>query len=446
MVNNWNAASWREKKIQQYPEYNDAEALTAVENQIKKSPELVSFGEIRNLKQDLAKVAEGKAFLLQGGDCAESFAEFSAENLRNYFRVVLQMTMVLMYGTGLPIVKVGRIAGQFAKPRSAPTENINGTDYLSYRGDMVNDLALDDAARQADPNRLLQVYNQSASTLNYLRSLARGGYAQIDKINEWNVEFVANSPQGARFKDIAENISDSLNFLEACQLHPAQIRELSEANFYTSHEGLHLAYEEALTRAGEDKNYCCSAHMLWIGNRTRNPEEAHVEFMRGIQNPIGIKISQEIPHDDLLKLLDTINPENEAGKIVLISRMGAGNVADGLPPILRKVESEGKKVIWSCDPMHGNTEKAANGYKTRKFNNILAEVQQFFEIHKAEGTVAGGVHFEMTGQDVTECLGGAQAISEVDLKERYQTACDPRLNGSQALELAFLISEALKAK
>lgn len=441
----WNPGSWREKPIQQYPVYTDEAALNAVENSLLKKPELVSYGEIRDLKAELAQVSEGKAFLLQGGDCAETFADFSGKNLRDYFRVLLQMTMVLMYGTGLPVVKVGRIAGQFAKPRSAPMESVDGKELPSYRGDMVNELDFTEASRNPDPDRLMQVYNQSASTMNYLRSLARGGYASLDKINEWNMQFVDGSPQGERFRSIANQIGDSLKFLSACQLQPEHIKELSEAKFYSSHEGLHLAYEEALTRAGDEKYYCCSAHMLWIGNRTRNPDEAHIEFMRGIENPIGMKVDSKIDLDELIKLLDILNPENEAGKIVLISRMGEGKVSDGLPNLLRRVKQEGRNVVWSCDPMHGNTEKAANGYKTRKFNNILGEVKQFFEVHKSEGTIAGGVHFEMTGQDVTECLGGAQAISEVDLKERYQTACDPRLNASQSLELSFLISEALKA-
>ena len=441
----WNPSSWREKPIKQFPEYPDLAALHAVEGKMKSMPELVSYGEIRNLKADLAKVGRGEAFLLQGGDCAETFLDFNAKYLRDYFRVLLQMTMVLMYGTGLPVVKVGRIAGQFAKPRSANTEMIDGREYLSYRGDLINDIEANDEARKADPQRLLQVFNQSAVTLNYLRSLASGGYASLNRVNQWNLDFVEKSPQGERFQKIANQINDAMRFISAADLSPDKVEQLSQATFYSSHEGLHLGYEEALTR-GDDKEgyYCCSGHMLWIGDRTRNPDEAHVEFMRGIENPVGCKVGPSTNVDELLRLIDILNPKNEEGRLTLITRMGADKVQELFPQILRRVTAEGKNVVWSCDPMHGNTEKAPNGYKTRKFNNILTEVKEFFEVHKAEGTVAGGVHFEMTGQDVTECLGGAQAISEIDLKDRYQTACDPRLNASQSLELAFLIAEELK--
>lgn len=445
MKQNWTPGSWRQKPIQQYPSYPDAGKLEEVEKKLKNSPELVSFGEIRKLKSELADVAAGKAFLLQGGDCAESFAEFNAKNLRDYLRVLLQMTMVLMYGTGLPVVKVGRIAGQFAKPRSSATEIINGVELPSYRGDQINDPEPTLAARQADPERLLKVFNQSAITLNYLRSLARGGYASLNRVNKWNLDFVKNSPQGEHFQDIANQIDHALKFIAATRLMPETLEALNEASFYTSHEALHLAYEESLTRQNDEGNYACSAHMLWIGDRTRNPEEAHVEFMRGIENPIGMKVGPSMKVDDLVKLTEILNPQNEPGRLTLITRMGADKVADLLPPLVRKVKEAGRVVIWASDPMHGNTEKTPNGYKTRKFNNVLSEVKQFFEVHKAEGTVAGGVHFEMTGQDVTECLGGAQAISEVDLKQRYITACDPRLNASQSLELAFLLAENIKA-
>lgn len=436
----WSPDSWRSKPIKQYPEYPDAKALLGAESALKKMPELVSYGEVRNLKRDLAEVAAGRAFLLQGGDCAESFDEFSAKYLRDYFRVLLQMTMVLMYGTGLPVVKVGRIAGQFAKPRSAPTEVIDGKEYESYRGDMFNSADVNDEARKPDPQRLLQVYNQSAATLNYLRSLASGGYASLSRVNKWNLSFAANS----KFSPIAEHINESLKFLAAAGLGADETSNLSQATFYSSHEGLHLGYEEALTRGEDDEFYCCSAHMLWIGDRTRTLDEAHVEFMRGIQNPIGMKVGPSIKPDELVKLTEVLNPNNEAGRLTLIARFGADKIAAHLPQLIKAVKAAGRNVIWSCDPMHGNTEKTANGYKTRRFDNILSEVKQFFEIHKAEGTYAGGVHFEMTGQDVTECLGGAQDITESNLEERYKTACDPRLNASQALELAFLIAEELK--
>jgi len=443
---NWKPDSWRTKNLKQFPDYPNPAKLTEVENELKKLPELVSYGEVKRLRRELSEVTAGNAFLLQGGDCAETFVEFSAQNLRNYFRVLLQMTMVLMYGNGKPVVKVGRIAGQFAKPRSAGMETINGVELPSYRGDMFNALEFDPAGRQPDPNRLLQVYGQSANTINYLRTLASGGFASLGRINAWNMDFVENSPQGERFRDVANHINEAMKFLSACGLDPATTEELAQASFYTSHEALHLPYEESLTRNVENTYYCGSAHMLWIGNRTRDLDDAHVEFARGIANPIGMKVGPGMDADDLIKLTELLNPSNDAGKLVLISRFGNDKVGAELPNLLRKVKASGRQVIWSCDPMHGNTETSPNGYKTRKFNNILGEVKQFFEAHQAEGTHAGGVHFEMTGQDVTECMGGAQAISEVDLKERYQTACDPRLNASQALELAFLVSEVMRDK
>lgn len=441
----WTPDSWRNKPIQQYPTYPDAGKLAAVEQKLRNSPELVSYGEIRRLKAELADVANGKAFLLQGGDCAESFAEFSAKNLRDYFRLLLQMTMVLMYGSGLPVVKVGRIAGQFAKPRSAATEVIDGVELPSYRGDMINDPAPNAEARAADPEKLLHVFNQSAITMNYLRSLARGGYASLSRINKWNLDFVKNSPQGELFEQIANQIDHSLKFISSTGIMPENNEALNEAIFYSSHEALHLGYEESLTRGDDDGYYACSGHMLWIGDRTRHPDEAHVEFMRGIENPIGMKVGPSMKVDELVKMTEILNPKNEAGRLTLITRMGADKVGDLLPPLVRKIKEAGRNVVWSSDPMHGNTEKTPNGYKTRKFNNVLAEVKAFFEVHRAEGTIPGGVHFEMTGQDVTECLGGAQAISEANLKERYITACDPRLNASQSLELAFLLAENIKA-
>lgn len=439
----WNPSSWREKPIKQQPEYPDKAKLTEVEKALAEMPELVSFGEIRRLKAELAEVADGRAFLLQGGDCAESFAEFSNKNLRDFFRVILQMTVVLMYGTGLPVVKVGRIAGQFAKPRSEPTEKMGGSELPSYRGDIINGIEFEEEARKADPERMLQAFNQSAITLNYLRSLAKGGFASLQRVNRWNMNFVAKSPQGERFQHIVQQIGESLRFIAACRI-PLESQEFSEARFYTSHEALHLGYEQALTRHDETDHFCCSAHMLWIGDRTRNLDGAHVEFMRGIKNPIAFKVGPSMQPDELLKLIEILNPENEAGRITLISRMGAEKIGQLLPPLIKAVKKSGFRVVWSSDPMHGNTIKAPSGYKTRQFDKILEEIKTFFDIHKAEGTFAGGVHFEMTGQDVTECLGGAQAISDLDLQSRYQTHCDPRLNASQSLELAFLLSEELK--
>lgn len=445
--NEWKPNSWRSLPIKQQPTYADKKSLQEVEAELSNRAALVHAIEIRDLKKKLAKVCEGKAFLLQGGDCAESFAEFSEANLRSYFRVMLQMTVALMYGAGKPIVKVGRIAGQFSKPRSDDFETIDGKALPSYRGDMVNAIEFDEASRMPDPARLLRAYNQSASTLNYLRSLAKGGYASLSNVNKWNQEFALESAQGKLFKDLVERINESLGFMQAFGLKLEDIGQIHEAEFFTSHEGLLLNYEEALTKLDDEtgKYYDCSAHMLWIGDRTRDLNEAHVEFMRGIENPIGIKVGPSTNPDILLKVLDVINPENEAGKITLITRMGADKVEGLLPPILRAVKNEGRKVIWSSDPMHGNTIKSPNGYKTRPFNKILAEVRSVFDIHKAEGTYAGGIHIEMTGQDVTECVGGAQAISEVHLKDRYHTHCDPRLNASQSVELAFLLAQELRA-
>jgi 3-deoxy-7-phosphoheptulonate synthase len=443
---NWNVDSWRNFPIKQQPNYPDAAKLVGVERQLGKLPPLVSPEEIRKLKSELALAAQGKAFLLQGGDCAESFAEFNEENLQRFFRVLIQMTIALMYGAGSPVVKVGRIAGQFAKPRSDATETQNGVELASYRGDMVNAMEFDPETRPADPERLISAYYQSAATLNYLRSLARSGYAALDRVAKWNADFIAKSPQGKVFNHIVERINDGLNFINATGMNIHTMEELSEARFYTSHEALLLGYESALTRQEKETDgwYNLSAHMLWIGDRTRNPDEAHVEFLRGVENPIGCKVGPSMTREDLLRLCDVLNPQNEAGRLTLISRMGVGKVEEKLPPLVRALKEEGRNILWSCDPMHGNTIKSPNGYKTRKFTDILGEVRKFFAIHKAEGTHGGGVHFEMTGQDVTECLGGAQAISELDLSDRYHTHCDPRLNASQSLELAFLIAELLK--
>ena len=442
----WTPESWRTKEIRQQPAYPDKDAVARVEKNLQSVPPLVSFDEIRSLKRELSQAAMGKAFLLQGGDCAESFAEFSETNLQNFFRVLIQMTIALMYGAGSPVVKVGRIAGQFAKPRSEDMEKQNGQELPSYRGDMVNGMEFEAAARVPDPKRLIDAYYQSAATLNFLRSLARSGYAALPRVAKWNMDFVAGSPQGRHFNQIVERINDCLAFMNATGLNLEAAEEVSEARFYTSHESLLLNYDACLTRRDKTTGeyFVGSAHMLWIGDRTRNPDEAHVEFLRGVSNPIGCKVGPSMTKDDLIRLCDTLNPHNEPGRLTFISRMGAEKVEQFLPPLAKLLKDEGRHVVWSCDPMHGNTIKSPNGIKTRKFTDILTEVRKFFAIHEAEGSHGSGVHFEMTGQDVTECLGGAQAISELDLSDRYHTHCDPRLNASQSLELAFLIAELLK--
>jgi 3-deoxy-7-phosphoheptulonate synthase len=442
----WSRESWRTKPIVQVPEYPDQAALTAVEKQLRSYPPLVFAGEARRLKAALAKVAEGNAFLLQGGDCAESFAEFHPDNIRDTFRVMLQMAVVLTYGGALPIVKVGRMAGQFAKPRSAPDETIGGVTLPSYRGDNINGMEFTAAARVPDPQRMVQAYNQSAATLNLLRAFAQGGYADLHKVHQWTLGFMADAATAEKYSRFADRIQETLEFMEACGLTGETVPQIRETEFYTSHEALLLPYEEALTRNDSTTGqwYGCSAHMLWLGERTRQPDHAHVEFMRGIQNPVGVKIGPKATPDELLTLCDALNPQNEAGRLTLISRMGAERVTEHLPNLLRAVTREGRKVVWVCDPMHANTVKSSTGYKTRRFDNILAEVRAFFAVHRAEGTHPGGVHFEMTGQDVTECVGGTQSVSEASLGDRYHTHCDPRLNASQALELAFLMAEALK--
>lgn len=445
-ISAWSPESWRAKPIKQQPDYPDKAALAHVEQSLKTLPPLVSPEEIRRLKGELSQAVTGQAFLLQGGDCAESFAEFSEQNLASFFRVLIQMTIALMYGAGSPVIKVGRIAGQFSKPRSDATEKKNGEELPSYRGDMVNAMEFDAEGRMADPERLNQVYYQSAATMNYLRSLARSGYAALNKVAKWNMDFVAGSPQGKHFADVVQRINDCLDFITATGLKLDAMEELAEARFYSSHEALLLGYESGLVRRDKETGeyYVGSAHMLWIGDRTRNPDEAHVEFLRGVANPIGCKVGPSMTAEDLIRLCDTLNPNNEAGRLTFISRMGHQKVEEFLPRLVRLIKTEGRNVVWSCDPMHGNTIKSPSGIKTRKFTDILAEVRKFFAIHHAEGTHGSGVHFEMTGQDVTECLGGAQAISELDLSNRYHTHCDPRLNASQSLELAFLIAELLK--
>ena len=448
MARNWSPEGWRALPILQQPTWPDAAHLQKTEARLSDSPPLVFAGEARNLRAKLAEACEGRAFLLQGGDCAESFAEFHADNIRDTFRVLLQMAVVLTFGAKCPVVKVGRLAGQFAKPRSADSETIDGVTLPAYRGDMINGMAFDKDSRAPDPDRLLQAYGQSAVTLNLLRAFAQGGYADLHQVQRWNLGFVAQSPLGERYKDLANRLTESLDFMAACGLTSETTPQIRETEFYTSHEALILGYEQALTRIDSTSGewYACSAHMLWVGDRTRQVDGAHVEFLRGVRNPIGLKAGPSLEPDDLIRLIDVLNPENEPGRLTIISRMGADNVEAALPPLIRAVAGEGRKVLWACDPMHGNTIKSSNGYKTRVFNKILSEVSGFFTAHRAEGSHPGGVHFEMTGQDVTECLGGAQAITEESLSDRYHTHCDPRLNASQALELAFLIAERLQAE
>lgn len=446
MSKSWSIDSWRNLPIKQVPTYPDAQALEAVEQELGSYPPLVFAGEARALKEKLGEVAEGNAFLLQGGDCAESFKEFHPNNIRDTFKVMLQMAVVLTFGASCPVVKVGRMAGQFAKPRSADTETINGVELPSYRGDVVNGIEFTEEARIPDPQRQIRAYNQSAATLNLLRAFAQGGFADLTKIHRWNLSFVDGSPAAERYSKLTTQIDEAVAFMQACGITADSAPQLRETDFYTSHEALLLGYEQALTRQDSltGEYYDCSAHMLWIGDRTRNLDGAHVEFMRGVKNPIGMKCGPTMDEDDLIRLIDRLNPHNEAGRLTLIARMGADKVGDHLPRLVKRVKAEGRKVVWSCDPMHGNTIKAANGYKTRPFDSILSEVKNFFDVHKAEGTHAGGVHFEMTGTDVTECIGGAREVTEDALSDRYHTHCDPRLNGGQALELAFLMAEMIK--
>ncbi|MBO6518526.1 MAG: 3-deoxy-7-phosphoheptulonate synthase class II [Rhodospirillales bacterium] len=447
MANNWTPTSWREKPIQQVPDYPDAAKLAAVEEALSNVPPLVFAGEARSLKKSLGAVAEGNAFALMGGDCAESFAEFHPNNIRDTFRVILQMAFVLTFGAAMPVVKIGRMAGQFAKPRSAPTETQGDVTLDSYRGDMVNAMPFTSEDRTPDPDRLMRVYNQSAATLNLLRAFAQGGYADLNKVHQWTLGFIADSPEAERYQDLADRLDETLAFMSACGLTAENTPQLRETDFYTAHEALLLNYEQALTRVDSTSGdwYDTSAHFLWIGDRTRQPDHAHVEFMRGIANPIGMKCGPSTDPDELIRLIDMLNPDNVPGRLTLISRMSSEKVLDLLPPLLRRVKSEGRNVAWVCDPMHGNVIKSSTGYKTRPFDRILTEVRGFFEAHEAEGTYAGGVHLEMTGQNVTECTGGAIAITDADLSDRYHTHCDPRLNAQQALELAFLLAEELKA-
>ncbi len=448
-MSTWTPQSWRQKPISQVPAYPDAEKLASVEAQLAKFPPLVFAGEARELKTHLGAVARGESFLLQGGDCAESFAEHGADHIRDFFRVFLQMAVVLTHGASKPVLKVGRIAGQFAKPRSSDTETIDGVTLPSYRGDIINDIAFTEAARVPDPERLLLAYRQSAATLNLLRAFASGGYADLTRVHEWTMGFMKDTSAYPRFEELAKKIDDAIDFMRALGLTPDNTPSLRETKFYTSHEALLLGYEEALTRRDSITGdyYATSGHMLWIGDRTRQPDAAHVEYFSGIKNPIGIKCGPSLSTDDLLKLLDKLNPANEAGRITLIGRFGAEKVEEHLPRLVEAVQKAGATVVWCSDPMHGNTVKASSGYKTRPFDRIMSEVQSFFAVHRSLGTYAGGIHIEMTGDDVTECTGGGvAAITDAGLKDRYHTYCDPRLNASQALELAFLVAEEVRAQ
>lgn len=445
MSKTWHPESWKGFEARHLPVYEDEAALDRATGTLGSYPPLVFAGEARMLKADLADVAEGKAFLLQGGDCAESFAEFHPNNIRDTFRVLLQMAVVMTFASKRPVVKVGRMAGQFAKPRSAPTETQGDVTLPSYLGDNINGIDFEPGARRNDPERMVRAYSQAAATLNLLRAFANGGYANLRQVHQWTLDFMDRSPWAEKFSDIADRIGEALDFMEACGVSPETLAQLRGTSFYTSHEALLLPYEQALTRRDSLTGdwYDTSAHMLWIGDRTRFPGSAHIEYARGIGNPLGMKCGPSLKPDDLLQLLDTLNPAREAGRITLIARFGHDKVEDGLAPLLRAVTREGHPVVWSCDPMHGNVVKADSGYKTRPFDRILREVKGFFDVHRAEGTHPGGIHIEMTGQDVTECVGGAVAITDAALGDRYHTHCDPRLNAAQSLELAFMVAEML---
>jgi len=445
-MSDWTKSSWRNKPRIQMPDYTDAAALNAVEAQLSQYPLLVFAGEARRLKTQLAAASRGEAFLLQGGDCAEAFDQFNSDSIRDTFKVMLQMAMVLTYGAKVPVVKVGRMAGQFAKPRSANTETVGGVELPSYRGDIINGLDFTPEARIPDPQRMLQAYTQSAATLNLLRAFSTGGFADMKRVNAWTLGFT-DSQEIQKYRDLASRIQDSIDFMDAAGINSDSTHEFSSVEYYTSHESLLLEYEEALTRVDSTsgKWLAGSSHMIWIGDRTRQPDGAHVEFASGVQNPIGLKCGPTTTAEDLKVLMAKLNPENEEGRLTLIARFGAGSVGDHLPRLIKAVQEEGANVLWTCDAMHGNTIKSESGYKTRPFESVLREVREFFSIHQAEGTIPGGVHFEMTGQDVTECTGGVRAVSDEDLSDRYHTACDPRLNASQSLELAFLVAEELSA-
>ncbi len=442
----WTLNSWKNYKAKHLPEYKNQKHLDKVLTSLRDFPPLVFAGEVRSLRNSLAKASEGEAFLLQGGDCAESFSEFNADNIRDTFRVILQMAIILTSGTNLPIIKVGRMAGQFAKPRTSPTEKINDVELESYKGDIINGIEFDKSQRDPDPERMLKAYSQAASTLNLLRAFADGGYADLRFVNSWNMGFLKTGPEYSRYRDLANKIQENLNFMEALGIDSDNTPQLRKTDYYTCHEALLLPYEEALTRVDSTTGdvYDTSAHFVWIGDRTRFENSAHVEFCSGIQNPVGIKCGPSLDHDELIKIIDKLNPKNESGRITLIARYGNENVSKYLPNLVDRVQSEGRLVVWSCDPMHGNTTKSADGTKTRPFDKILSEVKNNIQIHRAQGSWLGGIHLEMTGQNVTECTGGLDEISESDLKDRYHTHCDPRLNANQAIELAFLISDELK--
>ena len=446
MGKSWTPDSWKILPAEQQPDWEKSEAYSKVISEISGYPPLVFAGEVRALKQQLGDAAQGNGFLIQGGDCAETFDDFRADSIRDKLKILLQMSVVLTYGASCNVVKLGRIAGQFAKPRSANTETRDGIELPSYRGDAVNNINFNEDSRKQNPKRLLRTYNQSAATLNLLRAFTTGGFADLNKVHVWNQEFIAQSPQGKRYEEIANSIDDALIFMKAVGINSDNTSALKLAEFFTSHEALLLGYEHALTRQDSltGKWYNCSAHFLWIGDRTRQPNGAHVEFLSGVDNPIGIKVGPTINEEELITLCEKLNPENEWGKLTLISRMGADTVRSKLPPLIKTIKESGQKVLWVCDPMHGNTYKTDNGYKTRHFDTILEELEHFFAIHRAEETIPGGVHFELTGDNVTECLGGAREISDSDLNSRYETACDPRLNNEQSLELAFLVTDLLR--
>ncbi len=445
----WKPNSWRNYPVVQMPTYPDESKVNSVEAKLSFKPPLVFAGEVQALKKSLTLAEKGNAFILQGGDCAESFSQFSANGIRDTFKVLLQMAVILTYGSSIPIIKIGRIAGQFAKPRSSDVEIIDGIELPSYRGDMINDMEFNKTSRQPDPHRLIDGYEQSAATLNLIRAFAQGGMANLEKVHEWTLGFLNNTPETDKYREIANRISESLNFMKACGLTASSVPQLRETDFFTSHEALLLNYEEALTRedtiTAEKGWYATSAHLLWVGDRTRQFDHGHIEYLSGIQNPVGIKCGPSLEKDDLIRILDKVNPNNESGKVVLICRMGSEKVNEHLPKLIKNIKANGNNVTWCCDPMHGNTIKASNGYKTRRVAEILNEVNNFFLVHKSEGTLPGGVHFEMTGSNVTECLGGANEVKESDLGSRYHTHCDPRLNGSQSLELAFLVSDLIKS-
>ena len=442
----WKPDSWRDKPAKHLPNYSNADNLKSVTDTLSNYPPLVFAGESRNLLKKLGEVSKGKAFLLQCGDCAESFSDFNPNNIRDSFKVILQMAVVLTFGASCPVVKVGRIAGQFAKPRSQDTEILDNIELESYKGDIINGIDFNEKSRKADPGRLIQAYNQSAASLNLLRAFAQGGFANLKQIHQWNLNFADDNIYKKKFKDMTSRINECISFMEACGINDQNVRQMNETDFYTSHEALLLPYEEALTRVDSTSGqwYDVSAHMLWVGDRTRQIDGAHIEFVRGIQNPIGLKVGPTTDINELSKIIEIVNPDNIAGRITLICRMGANKISAILPNIIKQIKKTKNNIVWACDPMHGNTIKASSGYKTRPLVNIISEIQQFFMIHREEGTYPGGIHLEMTGQDVTECIGGIKEITENDLKSRYHTYCDPRLNASQSLELAFLLSDFLK--